>query len=95
MTINMSEYPTNATDLTGVFAWANTTTSGVFSYFFLIALFIIVFMGSNSSKAMDAVSVSAFFTLLASTVMAILGLVNPSTPFVPLVLLIATFFVKD
>ena len=94
MTINTSSYPTNATEVTDMFVWANTATGDVFSYFFLIALFIITFMSTNSDNQMDAISVSSFFTLLASTVMALLGLVNPSAPFVPLIILIATFFVK-
>lgn len=86
-------YPSpNASDMAGIFAYANTVSDGVFWPLMLGIIYVIVFITlSLRSRTSDALAASGFFTGIVGVLMFVLTLVNEVVLIVSIMLAIAGF----
>lgn len=76
--------------VTGIISYANTVSEGIFTPLFLLALWIIVFLGSVTGIKMNASSGWIFASFLCGVIavpMAIAGMLNSKFIYVLVILL--------
>lgn len=78
-------YP-SCSDFVCLFAYDNTVTGGIFGNMILVAIFAIIFITLMGRDMVKAFTAAAWVTFLASTPLAVLGLINQGYPILLLVL---------
>jgi len=78
-----------------LFQYADNVTTGVFSPFFLMAIFSISFLSLRNFGNNKAITASLFFTTILSWFFFISGISSQYVALVPTVLFFLSFFMKD
>ena len=100
MAINITDYPTNVTDITEFYIWGNNQVGGIMGIGFLVVFFLAMFFVMKGFEAKKAFAASAFGTAIIGIMMWGLGDLL-ATRFAVIAVLIAAFsllwiiFVKD
>jgi hypothetical protein len=85
---------TPPTDIFSSITNANTITSQWFGGFIILAIFIITFTGLKMYATEKALIVSGIVTFIATVLLVAAGLVTPIIIGLPLLLIVAGFFVN-
>lgn len=89
MAINISDYPTNVTDITEFYIWGNNQVNGIMGIGFLIVFFMAMFFVMKTFESKKAFAASSFATAVIAVMMWGLDLLT--TRFVVIAILAGAF----
>lgn len=76
MAFNISDYPTNLSDVSGIFIWANDQVSGLIGVGFLVIFFVVSFVTMKAFESKKPFAASAFGTSIVAGLFWGLGLIQ-------------------